>query len=450
MCWISLLKGQARVVANCSPAGRRRRHVGQRRPGRDFRLEPLEDRCVMASLLWVGNGAPPLLWSTGANWANTANGKAAVPANGDTLIFDTTHSVGGINGSGANNTNDIAGLTLASLQVSNYGGTITLNNSLVVTDDSVISSGTITGNSLSVSPPIGGSPTLTLNGGVIDVPLQLGPDVTTALDPGGPAFLTLGKDVTNAGDVEWLTGNINLGGVFSNMAGGSFDIRCNRMLNAMAGTSPGLVNAGTMTKVVGNLTSQTTIGVPFVNTGTFSIDNGQVVLSAAALQQGAGSMTYIKGNGVLNAIYDMYDGGLYGTGLFEGTLNNGTPFGATGGVVHPGLAAGQPGTLTINGVYNQGAVGKLYIDLFNDTTCGLLNVIGTANLDGTLYWVRHPDFKPESGSFNFLTGTIVGDFASEVSVNESWRGPNGTFRLSSERVGNVYRLVVEPPKAGGP
>jgi len=94
-------------------------------------------------------------------------------------------------------------------------------------------------------------------------------------------------------------------------------------------------------------------------------------------------------------------GGLLGgTGTIGGNLTNGGA--STSGFVKP---VDSPGTLTVNGNYVQQSEGTLMIDIAGVTggQFSVLNVLGTASLDGTLDPVLLNGFIPTVGQqFVFL------------------------------------------------
>src|SRR6266851_59356 len=101
-----------------------------RPPRRRLELESLEVRDLLASLLYLGAGGN---WSAVGAWKETALGGAAFPNQGDTLIFDPTMMVGGVQGSNAGSTDDYAGLGISAITINPaFSGTISLgSNSLV-------------------------------------------------------------------------------------------------------------------------------------------------------------------------------------------------------------------------------------------------------------------------------------------------------------------------------
>src|SRR5262245_39315339 len=83
-------------------------------------------------------------------------------------------------------------------------------------------------------------------------------------------------------------------------------------------------------------------------------------------------------------------------------------------------------------------------DVNGATSFGVLSVSGTATLDGTIAWKREVNFKPTSGTFNFLTaGSITNDFAAEAPVNNLWTVLGYSYRFRREKLAGIYRLVVQ-------
>jgi hypothetical protein len=126
---------------------------------------------------------------------------------------------------------------------------------------------------------------------------------------------------------------------------------------------------------------------------------------------------------------------LAGTGTVNGNaINNGTML--------PGDA---PGTLTINGNYTQTQFATLMIQIAGASTgqFSVLNVTGTASLDGILDLVLLNGFIPSIGDdFVFLTaGSVFGSFSrieNQNFGNEHWdvslQGTNVILTAEAGRV----------------
>jgi hypothetical protein len=115
--------------------------------------------------------------------------------------------------------------------------------------------------------------------------------------------------------------------------------------------------------------------------------------------------------------FNLYGGEFDGSGDFYGNLNNGDPQNqANAGIVHPGVARGQVGTLTVHGNYTQTTGGTLYIE-FAGLAAGqtsLLNVVpslpgvgGSATVNGTVTVHRAAGFTPGAATVTFLQSVQV-------------------------------------------
>ena len=146
-----------------------------------------------------------------------------------------------------------------------------------------------------------------------------------------------------------------------------------------------------------------TIGVPFFNTGTVSVEKGTLTINDTVLQAGtirvASGATY-SASGVLDNL-----GGLQGGGtIVAGTVSN-------RGVVSPG---NSPGTLSIDGNFEQLVDGRLEIELGGLGDFDLLDISGSASLAGGLSVLRFGDYTPVVGDeFVILSsnGALSGSFA---------------------------------------
>jgi autotransporter-associated beta strand protein len=122
---------------------------------------------------------------------------------------------------------------------------------------------------------------------------------------------------------------------------------------------------------------------------------------------------------IMSNTFVNHGGTLAGTGTVNGNVTN------TGKVI-PGDA---PGTLTINGNYTQASDGRLLIEIAgaNNGQFSVLDVLGSAELDGFLYPMLLNGFTPTIGeSFTFLDyASLTGAFShigNEVFNNgtERW------------------------------
>lgn len=177
-------------------------------------------------------------------------------------------------------------------------------------------------------------------------------------------------------------------------------------------------NAGASFSLQGSRNLTTNGGATeFLNAGSLTIGTGSnfTVNDAKKFTQSAGTTTL---NGILtttNAIgVDIQSGILQGSGDVSGNLQN-------NGTLNPG---GTPGTFDVLGNFVQTAAGVLNVEVVNPTTpqVDLVNVTGSATLDGTLNLIRTnlalPDpiagvsfnnmtFASRTGSFAHITGRAI-------------------------------------------
>ena len=130
-------------------------------------------------------------------------------------------------------------------------------------------------------------------------------------------------------------------------------------------------------------------------TGTLTVSGGKIQVASGAV---VGGTVSVASGGTL---------GGYGT---VGSVTN-------SGTVSPG---GSIGTLTIAGNYTQSATGDLLAEV-SPTISDLLNVTGTASLDGTLTVAPQQGYYTSGQSWTILTaaGGVTGSFAN-VLTSGSW------------------------------
>ena len=209
------------------------------------------------------------------------------------------------------------------------------------------------------------------------------PPADNTLSIGGSARLDNAGTLTFADDRD-----IGGGGTVRNLAGGTL-----RKTGGAGGSSELMLaqNAGTVSVSQGTLAPQT----------AYAQSGGQTVVAAGA--------TFAPTGGYSQSAGTLRGGGTVGTNVS-----------ATGGTVAPGAS---PGTLTISGIYTQGAGATLQTEI-NGTTPGTgfdRLTAASANLDGTLAIVNGAGFTPAltdtfeivdatsvSGTFDTLTGATNG------------------------------------------
>lgn len=140
----------------------------------------------------------------------------------------------------------------------------------------------------------------------------------------------------------------------------------------------------------------------FTNAGDVTVNETCELTASDGYEQVDGTTTV---NGTLDVNgkpLELAGGALSGTGVIEGDVN------ATAGTVAPGLSAG---TLTIAGAYDMDSCGELKIELGGyaaGVEHDVLNVTGTASLDGIITVELINDFIPQIGdSFPILNAASV-------------------------------------------
>jgi trimeric autotransporter adhesin len=251
--------------------------------------------------------------------------------------------------------------------------------------------------------------------------------------------------VTGAGNVLFTStvgGTFNLLGSYT--PGGNTTVQGNTTVNFLGATTmPSLTmtggtlsvgNGGTLNLTGGGSTTIT--GGTLKNFGALNVQGGNVELNNA-FPTNNGALNISTG-AILATTSDLTNasGGIIsGTG----TLSLGGNTLINSGTVSPGAS---PGTLVINGNYTQSPTGTLAIELGGTqqgVTYDLLQITGTAQLDGTLNVTTVNGFTPSFGSvFDFMTfSNRIGDFAAINLPAGSVLQPFGST--------SFYELFMSPP-----
>ena len=147
---------------------------------------------------------------------------------------------------------------------------------------------------------------------------------------------------------------------------------------------------------------------PFTTSGSVMIDDLSILSRNGDYVQTAGTTT-VEGELAVSGGIDLQGGTLEGTGLVDADVLN------SGGIVGPGVS---PGTLLIDGDYEQDAAAHMRIELggTGEGAFDLLDVTGTATLAGTLTIAILDEYDPMPGdTFVILTaGSVDGTFDSVV------------------------------------
>ncbi|MHC4219452.1 MAG: hypothetical protein ACYSU7_13480, partial [Planctomycetota bacterium] len=245
------------------------------------------------------------------------------------------------------------------------------------------------------------------------------------------------RDLEVTGTTTWTNGLFRIvDSVFTNL--GLFDVQTDADITfyTTAGTFD---NQGTFRKSAG--VDITTVSALFVNNGgTVEVLSGILQKTTSDYVQTGGLTTVQTELEVTNAVLDLQDGTLNGTGLVDTDT-------VIGGTAAPGLSAGE---LTVEGTYTQSGVGAnngtFFVELGGLIPIiehDVLTVLGDAQLGGTLQVGFIDGFVAQlDDEFTILTttGTTSGTF--EVVDCSSWEviigGGEVTIRsIESELVGDL-------------
>lgn len=184
------------------------------------------------------------------------------------------------------------------------------------------------------------------------------------------------------------------------------------------------INAQSLTLLNADTTYQIPSGRTFKVRNNVRVDGGTLIVN--------GQIT--EASGAFGNMFSLESGKVGGTG----TITASRGFYNNGGNVSPGNSVG---TLTINGNYYQGSQGKLSIEIASPTSCDLLAVNGSANLNGTLQttWTGGyvPTLNTNFGTFLTATGGVSGYFSS-VLTNIT---PTIVFQPKYGTANQVYFVV---------
>lgn len=227
--------------------------------------------------------------------------------------------------------------------------------------------------------------------------------------------LTVGSSASSVG-------NYNLSGGQLNTTGDVFIARFD-------GSTGTFTQTGGVHKVTGTLHVSTD-----TSQGTYHLNGGSLTANVIDVNSTTGGVTF--------------DGGTLSVGTFNGDLVN------AGGKLAPGES---PGLSVINGNYTQNPLGVLSIELgdlgimgdyVGGTDYDLLQILGNANLAGTLEILLFDDFVPLAGSsFTFLTANHIEgmfDYLVLPTVSGVMFDLAYTSESVSLNVASVAQAVPEP------
>jgi outer membrane autotransporter protein len=151
--------------------------------------------------------------------------------------------------------------------------------------------------------------------------------------------------------------------------------------------------------------------------------------SGNLIKQGAGFIEFLNDSSDFTGNVAINEGGLIVTGKLGGlcSVSPNTWIKGTGtlgndvtnhGIVNEGSVqpGGSIGTLTVNGNYTQADTGELVIEINQSGATDLLQVTGTATLNGLLHISPEPGTYLDSTIYTFLTaGNVTGQFTEVIS-----------------------------------
>ena len=370
-----------------------------------------------------------VLGDEAGNGGSAAN-KASLTLNGSgTLLLSNANKYAGTTTvtSGSLTANNNAALGTSTLAFNGgtlqqtSGGTISLSNPVTVSSNNGTIGGsnniTLSGNGTLTGSLTSSNSAITTIGGVMNSTGSYVNSAGTTIFNGtsahtysGGTSITGGTLQTNTASVMPATGAVSVG------ASGTFNLNgYNQTIGDLSGS--GDINLGTGTLTLGTSTASTTFSGIFANTGGSLIKQGSGNLILTGANTYAGTTTVTSGrlsvNGSIQSPVTVgVSGTLGGSGTVIGTVTN-------NGTVSPGNSIG---TLTINGNYNPSATATTSIEINPQGQCSVLNISGSANLNGFLNINADAGNYSPNVTYQFLNaGTIHGDFGGFTSMVGPYR-----------------------------
>ncbi|VHO02956.1 autotransporter-associated beta strand repeat-containing protein [Candidatus Rhabdochlamydia sp. T3358] len=197
--------------------------------------------------------------------------------------------------------------------------------------------------------------------------------------------------------------------------------------NTYSGILGTVVSGGTLqgntTSLQGNISNNASVVFDQATTGTYA---GVISGSGGLTKQGTGTVIFTNDSSGFSAgTVNILEGAVIVNGILGGTVTlvGNSILGGTGtivgdvfndvGSVRPGNSIG---TLTINGNYTGFVGGELLIEINEAGASDLLDVTGTASLNGALHVSPGPGVYLEGTTYTFLNaGSVTGQFLSTFS-----------------------------------
>ena len=269
---------------------RRLLQAAQRRSRNLFRarVEKLEDRLLLATIVWDGE-AGDNAWGNAANWFDETSGANNVlPASGDDVEIRAPFADQVISlVSGA------LGTTVNINSLQSAAGLHIQGGSHAPTSLMISSTAQIDGPVSVVSGSFGGGGTLTINdrltwtGGTLvgGGTLTVVPGATLAFDSAGSPNSSGSWTIENQGTIDWIRGGLNNSDpmTINNRPGALFNVRDGGSLGS--GNSGRIINnEGTLRKSEGTGRSQ--IAMIFNNTGSVEVQAGTLAIVKGGVSSG--------------------------------------------------------------------------------------------------------------------------------------------------------------------
>lgn len=268
-----------------------------------------------------------------------------------------------------------------------------------------------------------------------------------------------GNNASLNGTADFLSGNftggwnvasgatLNLVGTTAKtFGGGTFDndgtLAWNGGTIFLTGGAAALVNDGTMTATTNDSITIANGGGSFTNNGTFVKTGGTGITTLVDSSLANNGLMDVRSGTIGLPTNFANNGTLAGTGTFalSGTLTN-------NGTIAPGALGTGIGTLSLTGNYAQGAGGLFSVGFGPGGTADLLNISGTAALNGTLALNCLGCAFNAGDLFTILDS--VGDL-SGVFANTTATGFNSGFAYSVLYDTALDRVRVRIDNAGTP
>jgi hypothetical protein len=408
-------------------------------------LEALEDRCVpTAEYFWIG--ASGGLWSKANNWFTNVPG--TVPGPGAYVVYNSPNtSVDDLN---------IPSSGLLALVLGPQAGTLNIQGSLqqgsgtfVVQEGGTVQvSGSLTNGgvynqfagTLNVTGSMQNAGQYDLFGGsIVGTGTFLNsstgaPAALLAIDALSSTTVTIGANLRNDANIDWLSGTIDLESTLTNMSGGFIDIFTPGLLT---GTSGYLVNNSGATIGAGT-TGTVTIDVPL---GANNTNYGTINCVQGGLEFGLN--TLYTNEGIVDAGHIFAGSSITFDGPYQQLANTQNPsfnpltISFAGDILNfKGDVTLDAGTLGIIGALNAGSSPSTNSLIVNPGATAVFR--GSASLAGSLR---------DSGVVQFMGGILALGPMGQFGIDPSGLVlvfPAGTQSVITGPVYNAGGLTVNP------